>query len=88
MTIGTKMHQTLASLEGAAANIKTFALETQDKTAQQMFAQYANQLDSICQGLNSRVNYIEQQEPQYKVFQNMMQPQQQQQIQQQMKNKN
>jgi len=88
MTIGTKMHQTLASLEGAAANIKTFALETQDKTAQQMFAQYANQLDSICQGLNSRINYIEQQEPQYKVFQNMMQSQQQQQIQQQMKNKN
>jgi len=82
MTIGNKMHTALASLEGAAASMKTFALETDDKTAKQMFAQYAQQLDSICQGLSSRCNYIEQQEPQYKVFQNMMQPQQQQQQQQ------
>ncbi|MFZ5943019.1 MAG: DUF1657 domain-containing protein [Bacillota bacterium] len=85
MTIGTKMHTTLASLEGCKANIKTFALETEDKTAKQMFAQYAQQLESICQGLSSRCNYIEQQEPQYKVFQNMMQPQQQQQQQNKMK---
>ena len=79
MTVGTTMHTTLASLEGAKADMKTFALQTEDKTAQQMFAQYANQLESICQGMSSRCNYIEQQEPQYKVFQNMLQPQQQQQ---------
>lgn len=79
MTIANKMHMTLASLEGATANMKTFALETEDKTAKQMFAQYSQQLESICQGMSSRCNYIEQQEPQYKVFQNMMQPQQQQQ---------
>ncbi len=79
------MHQTLASLEGAKANMKTFALQTEDKTAKQMFAQYANQLESICQGMSSRCNYIEQQEPQYKVFQNMLEPQQQQQqVQQQL----
>ncbi|MFZ7103687.1 MAG: DUF1657 domain-containing protein [Peptococcaceae bacterium] len=77
MTIGTKMHTTLASLESAKASMKTFALETEDKTAKQMFAQYAQQLESICQGMSSRCNYIEQQEPQYKVYQNMMQPQQQ-----------
>lgn len=77
MTVGTKMHQTLVGLEGAMANLKSFALETEDKTAKQMFAQYSNQLESICQGLKQRINYIEQQEPQYKVFQNMTQPQQQ-----------
>lgn len=75
MTIGEKMHQTLASLESAAANLKTFSLDTQDQTAKQMFASYSQQLEDICQGLRGRVNYIEQQEPQYKV----MQPQQQQQ---------
>jgi cell division protein FtsW (lipid II flippase) len=59
--------------------------KTEDKTAKQMFAQYANQLESICQGMSSRCNYIEQQEPQYKVFQNMLEPQQQQQqVQQQL----
>lgn len=88
MTVGTNMHQTLAGLESAKANLKTFALQTEDKTAKQMFAQYAQQLESICQGLSSRVNYIEQQEPQYKVFQNMTQSQQQQQQQLQQKQEN
>lgn len=68
MTVGTKMHQTLASLESAVASLKTFALETQDQQAKSQFSQYAQQLDSICQGLQQRVNYIEQQEPQYQVF--------------------
>lgn len=67
MTVGQKMHQTLSSLEGAAANLKTFALETQDKTAQQMFNDLSGQLENICTSLKGRVNYIEQQEPQYKM---------------------
>lgn len=69
MTIGDKMHQTLASLEGAAANLKTFSLDTQDKAAKQMFSDLNQQLDGICQQLRDRTNYIEQQEPQYKVRQ-------------------
>ncbi|MFZ5899651.1 MAG: DUF1657 domain-containing protein, partial [Bacillota bacterium] len=32
------MHQTLASLESAKASMASFALDTQDKTAKQMFA--------------------------------------------------
>ncbi len=73
MTIGTKMHQTLATLESAKANLKTFALDTEDKTAKKMFADYSEQLESICQGMKARCDYIEQQEPQYKVFQNAIQ---------------
>lgn len=73
MTVGTQMHQTLASLESACASLKTFALETEDKTAKKMFAEYSQQLDSICQGMKARCNYIEQQEPQYKVFDNAIQ---------------
>lgn len=78
MTVGTKMHQTLASLESVTANMKTFALETEDKSAKQMFSQYVQQLESMCQGLSARCDYIEQQEPQYKVFQNAIQQGQQQ----------
>jgi len=33
LTVGTQMHQTLASLESACADLKSFALETEDKTA-------------------------------------------------------
>lgn len=69
MTVGTKMHQTLASLEGAAADLMTYSLETTDQGAKQMFADLNKQLEGICQALKGRVNYIEQQEPQYKVKQ-------------------
>ncbi|GEA16215.1 hypothetical protein E308F_24590 [Moorella sp. E308F] len=69
MTVGTKMHQTLTSLEGAIADLKTYALETQDKNAKKQFTDYANQIENIAQGLKGRVNYLETQEPQYKVFQ-------------------
>ena len=68
MTIGQKLHQTLNSLETAAAEMKTYALDTQDKTAQQMFSNYARQLEDIARGLRGRVNYVESQEPQYKVY--------------------
>ncbi|MCL6611980.1 MAG: DUF1657 domain-containing protein [Peptococcaceae bacterium] len=67
MTVGSKMHQTLASLEGAAADLKTYALETQDQSAQKMFNDLNRQVENICQALRGRVNYIEEQEPQYKM---------------------
>ena len=76
MTIGTKMHQTLAGLEGAAANLMTFALDTQDQAAKQMFVSLNKQIEGICHILKDRVNYIEQQEPQYRVMQPGMFPQQ------------
>ncbi|MFZ5596622.1 MAG: DUF1657 domain-containing protein [Bacillota bacterium] len=67
MTVGTQMHQTLASLQGAAASLKTFALETQDPGAKQMFNDLNRQVEGICSALSGRVNYIEEQEPQYKM---------------------
>ncbi len=67
MTVGTKMHQTLASLEGAAADLKTYALETQDQSAKKMFNDLNRQLENICQSLRGRVNYTEKEEPQYKM---------------------
>ncbi|NLJ33136.1 MAG: DUF1657 domain-containing protein [Firmicutes bacterium] len=79
MTVGQKMHQALASLESARASISTFALDTQDKTAQQAFNNAVTQLDNVVNTIKSRVNYIEQQEPQYKVRQQAQQQQQQQQ---------
>ena len=67
MTVGTKMHQTLLSLESAVASLKTFGLDTEDKNAKQMFFTWSDQIANIAEGLKGRVNYIEQQEPQYKV---------------------
>ncbi|NPV26114.1 MAG: DUF1657 domain-containing protein [Firmicutes bacterium] len=76
MTVGQKMHTTLSNLESACASLKSFALETQDQSAKQMFNDYAAQLDNMIQSFKGRVDYIEQQEPQYKVRQQAGQQQQ------------
>ncbi|AZR74149.1 hypothetical protein BBF96_12525 [Anoxybacter fermentans] len=77
MTVGKKLHQTLTSLESAKASYEQFAQDTDDKLAQQMFQNGAQQLESLITDLRNRVNYIEQEEPQYKVEQQMMSGQQQ-----------
>lgn len=66
MTVGTQMQQTVASCESALASMKSFALETNDQNAKQMFQQLAQQQQTIVEGLNTRLQYIQQEEPQYK----------------------
>jgi len=77
MTTGTKLHQTIGMLKSAAGNLQSFAMDTQDSQAKQMFTSCHKQLDQIVQQLNARTNYAEQQEPQYKM-RNMAQSGQQQ----------
>lgn len=76
MTIGKKLHTTLASMESAKANLETFGLETQDKLAQKMYFEMAEELGSMINKFRGRVNYVESQEPQYKVKQQVLQPKQ------------
>ncbi len=66
MTVGTQMQQTVASSESVLASLKSFALETNDQNAKQMFQQLAEQQQSIVENLNTRLQYIQQEEPQYK----------------------
>lgn len=66
MTVGTQMTQAIATVQNAAATMKTFSLETQDQQAKQTFEQLAATLDNAVETLKGRQKYIEQQEPQYK----------------------
>ncbi|AKA69602.1 DUF1657 domain-containing protein [Clostridium scatologenes] len=66
MTVGTQMQQAIAGIQSAAATMKTFALETEDKSAKQDFQQIAKNLDSALEVLKGRQEYIQEQEPQYK----------------------
>ena len=66
MTVGTQLQQTIASIQSAAASMKTFSLETQDQEAKQSFQQLAQTLDDAVLTLKGRQQYVEQQEPQYK----------------------
>lgn len=74
MTVGTKVHQTLASCESALANFQTFALDTQNQQAKQLYSQLANTMEQqVVKPLRSRINQMEQQEPQYNVRQQALQ---------------
>jgi len=53
-------------MEGAAANLKTFALQTQDQQAKQLFQQLSQNMDHSAQQLRGRLDYIMQEEPQYR----------------------
>jgi hypothetical protein len=66
MTVGTQMQQAIATVQNAAATMKTFALETQDQQAKKSFEKLAQTFDSALNELKGRAQYIEQQEPQYK----------------------
>lgn len=66
MTVGTKVQQTLAIAESVLASLKIFALETQDKSAKQMYNNLVHSQQTIVDSLNSRLQYIQNQEPQFK----------------------
>jgi hypothetical protein len=66
MTVGMKVQQTIAGAESVMANLKTFALETQDNEAKQMFNNLANSQQAIVDSLKGRLQYIQNEEPQYK----------------------
>lgn len=66
MTVGTQIQQTIASAESVMASLKTFALETQDQQAKQVYQQLSQQTENIVNVLKSRMNYVQQEEPQFK----------------------
>lgn len=66
MTVGTQMTSAIASVQNAAATMKTFSLETQDQQAKKTFEQLAMTLDNAVDTLKNRQKYVEKQEPQYK----------------------
>jgi hypothetical protein len=65
MTVATQVQQTLAGLKSAQASFETFALQTENQQAKQMYQQAAQQTQSIVDSVNQRVQDIKTEEPQY-----------------------
>ncbi|WP_454055346.1 DUF1657 domain-containing protein [Clostridium sp. Marseille-Q7071] len=65
MPTGTKLETALSSAKGLAADMKTFSLDTDNQEAKQMFNQLANTMESVQQALQSRLDFVKQEEPQY-----------------------
>lgn len=65
MPTGTKLETALASAKGLAADMKTFSLDTDNEEAKQMFNQLATTVEGVQQSLQSRLDFVKEQEPQY-----------------------
>ncbi|KPV42837.1 DUF1657 domain-containing protein [Alicyclobacillus ferrooxydans] len=68
MTVASQVKQTLAGLKSAQASFEQFALQTQNQQAKQLYQDAASQTETIVTALESRVQQLEQEEPQYKGF--------------------
>ncbi|MFB5284993.1 DUF1657 domain-containing protein [Peribacillus sp. Hz7] len=66
MTVINQVQQTLAGLKSAQASFETFALQTDNQQAKQLYQQAAQQTQSIVDSLSPRVQQIQEEEPQYK----------------------
>jgi hypothetical protein len=66
MTVATQVNQTLAGLKSAQASFETFALQTENKQAKQLYQNAAQQTQSIIDSIEPRIQQMQQEEPQYK----------------------
>lgn len=66
VTVASQVKQTLSGLKSAQASLESFALQTQNQQAKQLYASAAQQTKTIIDTLEPRVNEIENEEPQYK----------------------
>lgn len=65
MPTGTKLETALASAKGLASDLKTFSLDTDNQEAKQMYNQLCNTVENVAQTLQSRLDFVKQEEPQY-----------------------
>ncbi|MBM7653388.1 DUF1657 domain-containing protein [Neobacillus cucumis] len=65
MTVATQVNQTVAGLKSAQASLESFALQTDNKQAKQLYQNAAQQTQSIIDSLEPRIQQIQKEEPQY-----------------------
>ncbi len=68
MTVASQVKQTLAGLKNAQASLESFALQTQNQQAKQLYTSAAQQTKAIVDSLEPRITQMENEEPQYKGF--------------------
>jgi hypothetical protein len=66
MTTYDKVTKTLYTLQGAVADLETAMLQSEDSNKKQLYEQMFMDAKEVMVILESRVNTIEQEEPQYR----------------------
>ncbi|RBP46802.1 DUF1657 domain-containing protein [Garciella nitratireducens] len=65
MSTINKLEQALAGAQSLASQMKTFSMDTDNQDAKQMFQQLATNAENMSQMLQSRINFVKEEEPQY-----------------------
>jgi hypothetical protein len=65
MPTGNKLEKALAEAKGLASDMKTFSLDTDNQEAKQMFNELSNTMENVAQTLQTRLDFVKQEEPQY-----------------------
>ena len=68
MTTGTRVKTALSNLKSVQADFESFALETQDKAAKQLWADAAQQTRQVLEQVEQRVRQMEEEEPQHRGY--------------------
>ena len=68
MTVGSKVKQTLASLNGIEGTLRIYSLKSQNKEEREMFQGALEVTEEVIEDIKSRVKTLEYEEPQYKGF--------------------
>lgn len=68
MTVASDVKTCLASLKSAQASLEQFALSTQNQEAKTTFTSAAQATEQIIAQVQTRVQQLENEEPQYKGF--------------------
>ncbi|MCC3375004.1 DUF1657 domain-containing protein [Cohnella sp. REN36] len=68
MTVSSQVKTCVASLKSAQASLEQFALNTQNQEAKTLFTNAATQTQQIVDQVSSRIQQLENEEPQYKGF--------------------
>jgi hypothetical protein len=65
VTVASQVKQSLATLKSMHAGFQTFALKSQDPTAQRDFHEAMLETEKIMDDLKKRIGELEREEPQY-----------------------
>jgi dihydrofolate reductase len=65
MTVINKLNQTLEMLKSCESNCNTFSMDTDDVNAKQLYTTLGENIKKCTDSLQSRINYVTSQEPQY-----------------------
>lgn len=68
MTVGSKVKQTLANLEGTLSTLRIYAIQTGDENTKAVFEEASKTTSEVIKDLEERVKTLEFEEPQYKGY--------------------